>query len=241
VAAACYVVNEDQTALETHYFGYDIPGSFTIENSTLPPVPTISAYVMPIEPGVGQTFEVGVYLKNAKDVKSLQFKMHLPGASDLVQYMGYEKGDFITKDEPLTLCSAEYDKDKEQIDVSVQRPIDGVTGDGWVIKLKFMAKESNYFDVQFSDLLMSMIDDTSKEIKSKAFFKNGEVSILQNATDPADFNLDGKVNDEDLKILKKAMDSKDGDENYNWRCDLNFDGKIDISDFTIFSKSYNSH
>ena len=238
VAALCYVVNEEQTAIVPAMLGFEMPVTFTIEGSKLPPVPTISAYVLPIEPGVGQTFEVGIYLRNAKDVKSVQFKMNMPGASEVVQYMGYEKGDFMTKEEPLTLCSAEYDKDKELMDISVQRPLDGVTGDGWVIKLKFMAKSSNYFDIQFSDLIMSMVDETGKETKSKAFFKNGEVAISPNAIDPADFNLDGKVNDTDLKIIQKALGSKDGDDNYNWRCDLNYDGKIDIADFAIFSKSY---
>jgi len=212
--------------------------SFSIEKSVVPPLPTLYAYVKPTEPGVGQVFEVGVYVKNATNMKSMQFKIKMPGASDVAQYMGYSKGDFMTKDEPLTLFSSEYDKDKEQITVDVQRPLDGVTGEGWVLNLKFMAKEMNYFDIQFSDVNLSMVNDTMKEVKAKAFFKNAEISIFKDAFDVADFNHDMKVNEEDLKILLDCMGSRDGDGKYNWRCDLNYDLKIDMEDYAIFSKSY---
>lgn len=220
-------------------YGDDIPNSeFTVDKSTIPSLATLSAHVLPLEPGVGQEFEVGLYLHNAKDVKSLQFKINMPGASSIVQYMGCEKGDFFVKDEPLSLVEVEYDKDKELFDISLQRPLDGVSGDGWILKLKFMAKNSNYFDIRFSDLLMSAIDDKGKEVKTKAFYKNGEISILNQAYDVADFNRDSKVDDADLKIIMTAMNSVDGDGRYNWRCDLNYDLKVTTDDIAIFSKSY---
>jgi minor extracellular serine protease Vpr len=214
--------------------------NFTIENSKIESPPTVSAHVLPLEPGSGQTFEVGLYLKNAKDIKSLSFKINMPGSSSIVQYMGFEKGDFMLQNEPLTLFNCEYDKDKEQMDVSIQRPLDGISGDGWILRLKFMAKEVNFFDIQFSDLIVSKIDETNKEVKTRAFYKNSEVSILNKAYDPADFNRDDKVDDKDLKILLNSMGSNDGDDRYNWRCDLNFDLKISMDDFALFSKSYSN-
>ncbi|NTU61730.1 MAG: hypothetical protein HGA95_05370, partial [Caldiserica bacterium] len=165
-------------------------------------------------------------------------KIHMPGASSVVQYMGFVKGDFMIKDEPMTLVDVEFDKEKELFDVNLQRPLDGVTGDGWLLKLKFMAKESNYFDIRFSDMLMSAIDDKGKEVKTKAFYKNGEISILNQAYDVADFNRDSKVDDADLKIIMTTLDSTDGDGRYNWRCDLNYDLKITTDDIAIFSRSY---
>lgn len=235
--ALAYVPKGDQ--LTMGLIGEDVQNSnFTVEKSTVPSLATLSTHVLPLEPGVGQVFEVGLYLNNAQDVKTLQFKLNLPGASSIVQYMGFEKGDFITKDEPLTLVNVEYDKEKELFDVNIQRPLDGVTGSGWVLKLKFMAKSSNFFDIRFSDLLMSAIDDKGKEVKTKAFYKNGEISILNQAFDVSDFNRDSKVDDGDLKIIMNALDSKDGDGRYNWRCDLNYDHKVSTDDIAIFSKSY---
>lgn len=238
VSAMNFLVNEARTALIQKPFDFETGTSFSVEKSTIPSLPTVSAHVLPLEPGVGQTFEVGLYLSNAKDVKSLQFKLNMPGASSVVQYIGFDKGDFMINNEPLTLVDVEYDKDKELFDISLQRPLDGVSGDGWILKLKFMAKNSNYFDIRFSDLLMSAIDDKGKEVKTKAFYKNGEISILNQAYDIADFNRDGKVDDADLKIIMTVMDSVDGDGRYNWRCDLNYDLKVTTDDIAIFSKSY---
>jgi hypothetical protein len=211
---------------------------FTVEKSTIPPLPTLLTFVTPSEPGIGQTFEAGIYLKHATNVKSIQFKIHITGSSDVVQYMGYSKGDFLTKDEPLTIFSTEYDKDKEVITVDIQRPLDGVSGEGWVLYLKFLAKEMNFFDIRFSDVNLSMVDDTMKEVKAKAFFKNTEISVYKDSFSPADFNHDTKVDDVDLGILLKALGSKDGDPAYNWRCDLNFDLAVNVDDYAIFSKSY---
>lgn len=238
VSALNTLINSARTALIQQTFEFETSTSFTIENSTVPPLPTLTSHVLPLEPGIGQEFEVGLYLHNAKDVKSLQFKIHMPGASSVVQYMGFQKGDFMIKDEPMTLVDVEFDKEKELFDVNLQRPLDGVTGDGWLLKLKFMAKESNYFDIRFSDMLMSAIDDKGKEVKTKAFYKNGEISILNQAYDVADFNRDSKVDDADLKIIMTTLDSADGDGRYNWRCDLNYDLKITTDDIAIFSRSY---
>ncbi len=237
VILPCYFYNGQSVVGQWIYA--DLANSdFTIEKSPVPPLPTLSAQVLPLEPGVGQMFEVGLYLSHATDVKSIQFKINIPGGSSIVQYMGYDKGDFLIQDEPLALFTTDYDKDKETFDVSIQRPLDGVTGDGYILKLKFMAKDSNYFDIRFSDLILSMIGENGKETKTKAFYKNGEISILEKAYDPADFNRDGKVDDKDAKILQDCMDAKDGDTNYNWRCDLNYDRVIDVNDYTIFAKSY---
>ncbi len=238
VRALCFFPNEDMTKLIQDFIGFPLDVTFSVEQSTLPPLPLLTAHVLPLEPGMGQIFEVGLYLKHAKDIKSVSFKMSIPGGSSIVQYMGYEKGEFLIKDEPLALFATEYDKDKETFDVSIQRPLDGVSGEGYILKLKFMAKDSNYFDLRFSDLVLSMVGENGKEVKSKAFYKNSEVSIMNKAYDPADFNRDEKVDDSDLKILMKSIGSKDGEERYNWRCDLNYDRSVDVNDYSIFAKSY---
>lgn len=212
--------------------------TFTVSQSTVPSLPVLSAYVTPMEPGVGQEFQVGVFIRNARGVKSAQFKIKMPGSSDVAQYMGYEKGDFIIKDEPMTLFSTEYDKEKDQFTVDIQRPLDGVTGEGWLLNLKFLAKDVNYFDIQFSDLNISMVDDSMKEVKTKAFYKNSEIAIFKDSYELADVNRDSKVNDDDLKVMMNSLGSTDGEANYNWRCDLNYDKAIDMDDLSIFSKYY---
>ncbi|NTU60802.1 MAG: S8 family serine peptidase, partial [Caldiserica bacterium] len=150
------VVSGRQLVTLTDY--YEVKNtSFAISQSPVPSLPVLSTYVTPMEPGIGKEFQIGVYIKNAKNVKSIQFKIKMPGSSDVAQYMGYQKGDFIIQNEPMTLFTAEYDKEKDQFTVDIQRPLDGVTGDGWVLNLKFLAKDVNYFDIQFSDLNISMM------------------------------------------------------------------------------------
>lgn len=236
---ATFVSNNQVVYLED---GYEIPNSaFAVESSTIPSLPTLQAYILPLEPGVGKPLDVGIYIHNAKNVKSMQFKINMPGSGDIVQYMGYEKGDFMLKDEPMTLFTLDFEKDKDLFDVNIQRPLDGVSGDGWLLHLKFLAKDVNYFDIQFSNLNISMVDDSMKEVKAKGFYKNSEVSIYKDAFEIADINRDGKVNDDDLKLMIASMNSKDGDTNYNWRCDLNYDKIINMEDLAIFSKYYSKH
>jgi hypothetical protein len=236
---ATFVNNGQPVYVEDSYY---IPNSsFMIENSTVPSLPVLQAFVLPMEPGVGKSMDVGLYINNAKNIKSMQFKLYMPGAGDIVQYMGYEKGEFMLKDEPLTLFSTDYEKDKDMFDINIQRPLDGVSGEGWVLHLKFLAKDVNYFDIQFKDLNISMIDDSMKEVKTKGFYKNSEISVYKNAYELGDINKDGKVNDEDMKLMIDSMNSKDGDSNYNWRCDLNYDKVVNVDDFAIFSKYYSKH
>jgi minor extracellular serine protease Vpr len=231
------IVSNRQLVTLTDY--YEVKNTtFAITNSPVQSLPVLSAFITPMEPGVGQQFQVGVHIKNAKNVKSIQFKMKMPGFSDIAQYMGYEKGDFIIKDEPMTLFTSEYDKEKDQFTVDIQRPLDGVTGDGWVLNLKFLAKDANYFDIQFFDLNISMINDSMKEVKTKAFYKNSEISIYKDSFEQADINRDGKIDDADLRLMMESLGSVDGDNRYNWRCDLNFDKAVNMDDMSLFSKQY---
>ncbi|PIU68017.1 MAG: hypothetical protein COS84_02255, partial [Armatimonadetes bacterium CG07_land_8_20_14_0_80_40_9] len=54
-----------------------------------------------------------------------------------------------------------------------------------------------------------------------------------------DLNSDGKVDEADFEILKKAFNSEPGDENWNPECDLNGDGEINLSDFGVLVEEYN--
>ncbi len=211
---------------------------FTVEKSTVPAPPLLSTVINPFEPGVGQTFEVTICLTGAKDVKNVEFYLTIPSSSQLATYMGYEKGDFMLKDDPKASFSVNYDKDKETVYVSIQRVLDGVSGDGCLVKLKFVALEPNYFDAKFSDIKLTKTDESGKDIEIKCFYKDGEISINPKAYSVADFNKDEAIDGKDFKILLACVGAKDGDQNYNWRCDLNFDRVIDINDVSIFSTYY---
>jgi hypothetical protein len=241
VSCSAFLPNMQKRVYEwvPDFDGFDLTNTeFEVQQSTIPPMPTLQAFILPMEPGLGKPFDVGIYIKNATNIKSMQFKVKMPGASDIVQYMGFEKGDFMTQNEALVLFTADFDKEKDTFTVDIQRPLDGVSGNGWILNLKFLAKEANFFDVQFSDLNISIIDDNMKEVKTKAFYKNSEISIYKESFEIADINKDGEVNDDDLKIILNAMDSVDGDERYNWRCDLNYDKLVNMEDMSIFSRYY---
>ncbi len=232
-----HVVSNGKT-VSGYYSSLIEDSGFTVESSPIPTPPTLSTIINPYEPGVGQTFEVAIYLKGAKNIKSVEFYLTIPSSSQLATYMGYEKGDFMLQGDPKVSFSVSHDKDKETVYVSIQRVLDGVSGDGCLVKLKFVALEPNYFDVKFSDITLTKVDDNEKEVNIKSFYRDGEIAIYPTAYSVADFNRDEKVDDKDYKIILSCLGAKDGDPNYNWRCDLNFDRVIDINDLSIFSKNY---
>jgi len=53
-----------------------------------------------------------------------------------------------------------------------------------------------------------------------------------------DLNRDGKINDEDVKILLKALNSRPGDPNWNPLADLDFDGWVGPNDILMLSDNY---
>lgn len=238
IAALCIYPDKKGEKLIQDYIGFDMPVTFSMIGSPAPTPPMLSIASNPYEPAVGQSFSVSVYLTGAKDVKSLQFKLSIPGGNDMVSYTGFAKGDFIVKDEPMAVASVDYSDKLEQFTVDFDRPVNGVTGDGLVLTLNFIAKEANYMDLKFSDVVMNTIDKTGKPVKSKVMKKNGEVAILQKPVSPADVNRDGVVDTKDLAIMNASMNTQDGQPGYNWRCDLNFDHFVNMEDFALFSKSY---
>lgn len=216
--------------------------SFEISKSTVPPLPTLFAFPIPVEPGVGQEFEVAVYLKHANSLKSIQFKMDFSGAKDVVKYLGVEGSEFMSQNENNTLYNFDYNEDKNTLFVDIQRPLDGVSGEGYLMKLRFLALEQNFFDLDFSGLLVSVIDDLSvsgQERTAKAFYKKAEIIIQKQSYDRLDFNLDGQVDGKDLVMISTKLGTKKGDSAYYWRCDLNYDSLIDFTDFAEFAKNYN--
>jgi subtilisin family serine protease len=237
VGALCTIANERFTKLYDSMIYHQTPASFEIEQSTIPPLPTITAYTIPIEPGVGQDFEIGLHIRHAKDVKGVKLHLSMPGASKIMQYVGYEKTEFVTEEK--SSYSVEYDKEKEQAYLNIVRESELLSGDGWLVKFKFFAIDSNIFDLNIEGLEITIIDDKGEEMKTKAFVKNNEASIFLKSYDPCDFNRDGKIDDADNGIIRKSLGSKDGDPNYNWRCDLNFDRTVNIEDYAIFCRAYN--
>jgi minor extracellular serine protease Vpr len=215
---------------------------FEILKSTVSPLPTLFAFSNPVEPGVGQEFEVGVYLKHAMNLKSIQFKLDFSNAKGVVKYLGVETGEFMSQNEHNTLHNFDYDEEKETLFVDIQRPLDGVSGEGYLLKLRFLALEQNFFDFDFNSLLVSVIDANQMnglERTAKAFYKKAEFVIQKQAYDKLDFNLDGQVDGKDLMMISSKLGTKRGDSSYFWRCDLNFDSLIDFSDFAEFAKNYN--
>lgn len=237
IFAPCHFVS-DGKAVSSYLSSLIDDSQFTVEKSVVPTPPTLSMIINPFEPGVGQTFEVAVYLNGAKNVKSVEFYLTIPSSSQLATYMGYEKGDFMLKDDPKAAFSVSHDKDKETVYVSIQRVLDGVSGDGCLVKLKFIALETNFFDAKFSDITLTRINESEKEVDVKCFYRDGEISIYPKAYSVADFNKDEKVDEKDYKIILTCLGAKDGDPNYNWRYDLNFDRVIDFNDLSIFSQYY---
>lgn len=53
-----------------------------------------------------------------------------------------------------------------------------------------------------------------------------------------DVNLDGFIDDKDMKLLEESYGSYPGDPNWIGACDLNDDGKIDIEDVGVGAKNY---
>ena len=215
--------------------------SFVVSKSTVPPLPTIFAYALPIEPGVGDEFSVGIYIKYAVNVKTLQFQINLKGSEGIIKYLGHEVGEFMQRDEPNLLTNIEYDEEKNIVNVDMQRALDGVSGEGYLLKLRFLAEEANYFDVNFQNLLVTRLEDPSdptSEKSAKAFYRKGEISIYKTAYSVADFNRDGVVNEKDAAIILGKLGLRRGDDGFFWRCDLNFDDVIDINDLTEFAKLY---
>lgn len=215
--------------------------SFIVEKSPVPPLPTLYTYSLPIEPGVGQEFELAVYLKHAINLKSVQFSIDFSKAKEFVKYLGCDPGDFITQNENNMLTNFEYDEDKNVLFIDIQRPLDGVTGNGYLLKIRLFALDSNFFDVEFQNLRVTILDvndPANSEKITNAFYKRAEVVILKQSFDKIDFNLDGKVDGKDLAIITSKLGTKKGDPEYLWRCDLNFDETIDFLDLAEFSKEY---
>lgn len=239
VSALCVVLNKEGNRLVQEYLGYDQPATFTMSGSPAPVPPTLSAYATPYEPGIGESFNVSIYLTNAKNVKSLEFKLTIPGANELVGYSGFTKGDFFIKDEPLAMVNATYSEDSEQFMLEFARSLNGASGDGIVATLNFIAKDSNYMDIKFSDVVMTVVGEDGKEIKSKVLAKNTSIAILPKPVNKCDFNRDGVVDNKDLAIIQAAIGTVEGQSGYNWRCDLNYDRKVNCDDLAIFARSYN--
>jgi hypothetical protein len=53
-----------------------------------------------------------------------------------------------------------------------------------------------------------------------------------------DINLDGTLNQQDLKLLNQAFGSSSGSANWNQNADLNKDGVVDANDLYILSENF---
>ncbi len=222
---------------------------FQVADSVVAPLPTISAYALPSSPGKGSEFMLGIYVEHATNLKSIQFNLVLPGLADLAEYQGYELGDFMQRDVGYVSQSAtsskwtvlgtvQHEEKSDKIWIDIQRPHDGVSGEGWLLFIKLLPKVSNFLDVSFENLRVSFVnEETSREELKLAFYNTASITIEDKFYEPADFNQDGKVNQDDLDIISEALGSKKGDEAFNWRCDLNRDRIIDMKDMAEFAKA----
>ncbi|MBP7733379.1 MAG: S8 family serine peptidase [Caldisericia bacterium] len=237
VSVRCQYLNK-KNRVETGFLGYDNLTSVGISGSSVSPPSSISTYVMPLEPGVGQEFKVGFYLSTKNDVRDISFDIDIPGWASSLNYAGYVKGDLTSDQEDKANYDIEYDKDTEKIHVSISKGDLGITGEGWLLYLKFEALEQNYIDFRIANLKLMTPSKSGKLVKTRGFSRGADVQIRKQAFNPADFNLDARVDDVDFQIIKNSMGSKDGQSAYNWRCDLNYDHTISIDDLAIFTKSF---
>ncbi len=212
---------------------------FQVKNSVVPSLVLVSAHPIPSSPGVGTEFELGIYVEHAKNLKTIQFSVVIPGLGNIAKFMGVRQGDFMSRNSdygPLT--TVEQDDGSDSILVNIQRSHDGVSGEGWLIFLRFLPITSNYIDISFENLNISYInEETGEEEYGLAFYKSSSFAVERKYFEPADFNRDGKVDKADMDILKLAMGSKRGEERFNWRCDLDRNGIIDMHDMVLFAQA----
>jgi hypothetical protein len=171
----------------------------------------------------------------------VQFSIDLSKARDYAKYLGCEAGQFITQNEQNMITNFDFDEDISILSIDIQRPLDGVSGNGYLLKIRMLALDANYFDVDYQNLRVTVIDAndlTGKEKNKNAFYKKAEVVILKQSYDRIDFNHDGSVDGKDLAIITSKLGTKKGDPDYLWRCDLNYDEVIDFQDLAEFSKEY---
>ncbi|MCK5744425.1 MAG: S8 family serine peptidase, partial [Caldisericia bacterium] len=212
---------------------------FQVEDSVVPPLPLVSAYPIPSTPGKGNEFELGIYIQHATNIKSIQFQILLPGLSDIAEWRGGKLGEFMLRDtsnRPLT--TIEHEEGSDKIWVDIQRDFDGVSGEGWLAYIRLLPTASNYLDVSFENLNISYInEETMKEEYKFAFYKTTSITIEREFYNPADFNHDKRIDEDDLDILTNSLGSTRGEDRFNWRCDLDFNGIIDMNDMAIFAQA----
>lgn len=235
ISVKCQYLSNNK--IKTGYLGYRNLGYKGVTGSNVSPPSTLSTYVLPIEPGVGKEFQVGLYLSKVENVQEISFDIDIPGASILLSYAGFKQGDLITEDEGKSFFEVEYNKETEQIHVDITKEGSRISGSGWLLYLNFVALEANYIDLHISNFKLAVPGSNGKFITKKGFTRNAEIQIMKQAYNPSDFNKDGAVDDKDLQIILKSMRSQDGEPGYNWRCDLNYDRTITIDDLAIFTKS----
>jgi hypothetical protein len=64
------------------------------------------------------------------------------------------------------------------------------------------------------------------------------VAVVHSPYKSVDVNEDGKVSLVDLVILAKAYGSKEGDVNWDSRCDIDNNGVVGLSDLVMLAKGY---
>ena len=236
--SALSVVQKSDKTFDEKYIGTVLPVEFEMKNSPIKPPPTVCAFPMPIEPAIGQDFNLALMISYAQNVSSIQFKLRIPLINDIADYLGFFETKLAGSESSQSLSAVDFDKTTETFSVSYQLHGDSVNDNAIFLKLKFRAKTANTLDMYFSNLTIAALDGFNKETKIKSFYSNSELSVLPTSFIPADFNRDGRVDDNDMEVIVAVLGSVDGDDRYNWRCDLNYDLKITTDDIAIFSKSY---
>ncbi len=212
---------------------------FQVADSVVPPLPLVSAYPIPSTPGKGNEFELGIYIQHATNIKSIQFYIILPGLSDIAKFKGKRLGEFMLRNTTSTpFWDIDHEEGSDRIRVDIQRDFDGVSGEGWLAYIRLLPIASNYLDVTFENLNISYInEETMKEEYKFAFYKTTSITIEREFYNPADFNHDGRIDEDDLDILTSSLGSTRGEDRFNWRCDLDFNGIIDMNDMAIFAQA----
>jgi minor extracellular serine protease Vpr len=228
----CRLPSKDQTGIKDEFKTYLTDVTIDIGNSSVKSPPVVSAFAFPPYPAVGEAFELRLYLTDAKDPMSLDFRMSIPNMTGVIKYLGIRnaKGN----------VDVSFNQANGLFDVRAGKLSDFIYGNGCFLTLKMEAVSANFLDANFSGIELTALDETGKEKKVPAFSKNLEISVLRQHFNQADFDGDGKVGQSDLDILLGAFNTKKGQSGFVQRCDLNGDLVVDYEDLLMFSKLFDS-
>ncbi len=178
----------------------------------------------------GETVSVPI-VYSAENLYAYALDMNINYNSNLLEYQGYENGNAF--DDSRIVVNANPKNDSVIISAAGDEKLDD---ECWLISLYFTIKnplseitpEENTAIISFNDISIYGVG-----CEFNAFMNNGRVENLGEAPMPGDGNGDGKIDAEDLIVLRQALLT---DSEYSEVLDANGDGVVDIRDLVRLKK-----